>query len=159
MSIWECDKWEEYLNNVPHRSGIRLRFEKGVDPEVRRAIIEFIDWLKSIYAFPLRVPIYVKKASRIKSLDGELVYGTFFRPNDYGVEPYIRLSSCDYRQSASGSEKDNELATILCCLAHEFTHYFQYINKAKLTLKGEEIQAGRCASMIIDCYSKKRDHP
>ncbi|MBQ6171887.1 MAG: hypothetical protein IJK34_04530 [Clostridia bacterium] len=159
MSIWECDNYEEYLKSIPHRSGIRLRFEKGVDSEVRRAIMEFVDWIRSIYVFPLRVPIYIKKSSRIKSLDGELVYGTFFRPTEYGVEPYIRVSSCDYKQVVSGSKKDNELATILYCIAHELTHYFQYINKAKISFKGEEIQAGRCASMIIDRYSENRDHP
>ena len=44
------------------RGGIRLRFDPGVDPEVRRALMQFVRWLQTQYAFPVRVPVYVRAA-------------------------------------------------------------------------------------------------
>lgn len=39
--LWECKDWGKYID-WECRSGIRLRFEKGVDPEVKRACMEFV---------------------------------------------------------------------------------------------------------------------
>ena len=39
--LWECKDWSKYID-WECRSGIRLRFEKGVDPEVKRACTEFV---------------------------------------------------------------------------------------------------------------------
>lgn len=37
--------------------------------------------------------------------------------------------------------QDDALASILCSISHELTHYFQWINNIKLTKIGEERQA------------------
>ena len=57
------------------RGGIRLRFDPGVDPEVRRALMQFVRWLQTQYAFPVRVPVYVRAAERLLCRDGDFCGG------------------------------------------------------------------------------------
>ncbi len=77
---------------------MRLRCDKNIDPEVRRACIEFCKWLRSKYEFPMRVPIYLKDSVAIKAMDGEMVSATFLRPYDKYQEPYIRVAVGDYQK-------------------------------------------------------------
>ena len=64
MNIWRSQKWRAFYDQHPHRTGLRVRYEKGVDPEVRRACMEFCTWLRSEYEFPMRVVVYVRPANR-----------------------------------------------------------------------------------------------
>ena len=52
--IWTLDNWEKNidLTREGHRSGLRLRFDKGTDDEVRRACKEFAVFLRKEYFFP-----------------------------------------------------------------------------------------------------------
>ena len=109
------------------RGGIRLRFDPGVDPEVRRALMQFVRWLQTQYAFPVRVPVYVRAAERLLCRDGDLACGTFLGPSDPEQEPYIRLAVGDYPQLLAAWGQDSALASILRSLAHELTHYFQWV--------------------------------
>lgn len=159
MNIWTIDKWKKYYGEHPHRSGLRVRYEKSVDPEVKRAIKECIWWLRSEYVFPKRVRLYVKSARRIKAKNGEMVCGTFFRPADRNEEPYIRIATGDYIELLEKRGKDNALAAILYTLIHELTHYFQWLNDLDLTLIGEERQATNYSESIMSDYAETRDHP
>ena len=94
--LWECKDWSKYID-WECRSGIRLRFEKGVDPEVKRACTEFVWWLREEYEFPIRVPIYFKASKQVKArITGELCSATFFGTFDLHEEPYIRVAVGDY---------------------------------------------------------------
>ena len=79
--LWVCSEtvWGQYSEM---RSGIRIRFEKGVSEEVRQACIRFIRWLRAEYCFPVRVHLYFKKSRQIKSIDGELASAAFWGPYD-----------------------------------------------------------------------------
>lgn len=158
MHIWTIDAWKNHLSNSC-RTGLRLRFEQDVDPEVRRACICFARWLRKEYFFPLRIPIYVKKARRIETKDKDKVCGTFFEPVDYSMEPYIKIASGDYADLERKIGKDNALAAILLTISHELTHYFQWINNLKLTSKGRERQATYYSRYIVEEYSETREHP
>lgn len=83
----------------------------------------------------------------------------FFEPFSYYTEPYIKIATGDYYDLQSRNGKDNALATILATLAHELTHYYQWINDIQLTPKGREQQATRYSNYIIDEYSMTCDHP
>lgn len=43
MHIWLINNWEKNLNwsNKNYRTGLRLKFDKDVDPEVKRSCKEF----------------------------------------------------------------------------------------------------------------------
>ncbi|WP_226602578.1 hypothetical protein [Bacillus cereus] len=148
MHIWTLTNWRKYYNleEKSHRMGLRLKFDKDVDPEVRRAIKEFCKWIRREYFFPIRVPIYVKSSYKIKAMDGELVYGTFF-------EPFNRNDELEKRG------KNDALGGYLFTIAHELTHYFQWINDIKLTRIGYERQATTYSGYIIDEYKETREHP
>ena len=159
--IWTIENWVKILNENGEKSrkGLRLRFDKGIDPEVHRACAEFAAFLRREYFFPIRVPIYFKNTKKIKCIDGDLVYGTFFRPDSYDVEPYIRIAVGDYNDLCVKWGRDCALTAILLTIAHELTHYFQWINALQLTPLGQERQAKRYARFILDEYAETRGHP
>lgn len=154
MNIWTSTKWQTIpqLSASHIRAGIRFRFEGNVHPEIRQSILDFGVWLRKTYTFPVRVPVYVKAAKRIKASDGDMVCGTFFRPDQIYVAPYIRISTGDYLELCDLWGKDDATLSILSCIAHELTHYFQWLNQLNLTYIGEERQAKRYAKQIIEEY-------
>lgn len=160
MHIWTLTNWQKNLDSeVKRRTGIRFRYESSVDPEVKRACTQFARWLRAEYYFPLRVPVYVKGSKTVRTQDGETAVGSFFEPFSYYTEPYIKIATGDYDDLQSRNGKDNALATILATLAHELTHYYQWINDIQLTPKDREQQATRYSNYIIDEYSMTCDHP
>ncbi len=160
MHIWTANDWKTNLEkNALRREGVRFRYEKDVDPEVKRACSQFANWLRTQYYFPLRVSVYVKGTKTISTKDGEIVVGSFFEPFSYLDEPYIKIATGDYDELSSELGVDNALASILLTLAHELTHYYQWINNIQLTPIGRERQATRYANYIIDEYSLTREHP
>lgn len=159
MNVWQSQKWKDYYTNMHHRTGIKIDYEVGVDLEVKRACKEFITWIRKNYIFPKRIRVYVKERRRIKTSDGDRVCGLFFKPNSKDDEPYICIATGDYDELLIQGGKDNALASILWCLAHEMTHYFQWINDITLTKRGMELQATYYADEIMSEYSMTRDHP
>lgn len=160
--IWTLNSWEKNINiqKEAYRSGLRLRFDKEVDDEVRRACKEFAKFLRKEYFFPIRIVVYVKRTKRILAMDGDVVVGTFWRiEHNYEIEPYIRIAAGDYNELCKKWGKDSALTSILFTLAHELTHYFQWINNLSLTDIGAERQATVYARYILDEYADTREHP
>lgn len=141
------------------RQGLRLRFEPGVDCEVKRAIKEYSAWLRKNYRFPIRVAVYVKAAERIKARDGDLVCGTCFCPYDKLAEPYIRLATGDYEVLQKKHGKDNALASLICCMTHELVHYYQWINDSDKNDTQAERQASYYSDKLLAMYSAVKEHP
>ena len=153
--IWTIDDWEKNidLDREGHRTGLRLRFDKDVDPELKKTLKEFAVFLRREYYFPLRVNVYVRSRYRIKAMDGDMCCGIFwYMPDDYTINPYIRIATGDYEDMCIKWGKDIAVKNILYSLAHELTHYFQYINSLKLTPIGMERQANNYAHYILEEY-------
>ncbi|MPM98957.1 hypothetical protein SDC9_146147 [bioreactor metagenome] len=156
--LWLCDDWNTLIcSNSRH--DIRLRFDSDVDVDVKRACKEFINWLRLQYTFPIRVPIYLKNSMGIKSKSGEIVSATFFGPFDKSLEPYIKIAVGDYEILKKEMGKDNALASILHSIAHELSHYFQWIKNYDFLEAKFEKQAKYYASEILFDYADTRDHP
>ena len=161
--LWAFCNWSQYLHGE-YRCGARLRFDQGVDPEVRRAWKQFVNWLREWYEFPVRVPIYFKNKKQIKSRSGELASATFFGPFDLTQEPYIRVAVGDYPDLLAARGQDDALAAILGSICHEMTHYFQWIKQHDLWGNPmfdakRERQALYYADAILDDYACYVDHP
>lgn len=92
-------------------------------------------------------------------MDGEMVSATFFGPYDKMEEPYIRVSTGDFGEIKARNGRDNAVFAVLHSVAHELTHYFQWVNGLELTAIGEERQAAHYADIIIDEYMDVYDHP
>lgn len=74
--LWTSNNWNEYISEKS-RPGIRLKFDKNVDPEVKRACKQYVNWLRTQYYFPIRVPIYLKSSCEIISCAGEKASASF----------------------------------------------------------------------------------
>ena len=109
--------------------------------------------------FPAVSPLIPPYPTFLKYPVSPHVVGSFFEPFSYLDEPYIRIAAGDYNELANHLGKDNALASILLSLAHELTHYYQWINNIQLTPVGREWQAARYANYIIDEYASTREHP
>lgn len=160
--IWTIENWEKNidLTKEGHRTSLRMRFDKDVDSEVRRACKDFAAFLRKEYFFPLRVVVYIKNKSKIVAMDGDKVYGTFWSmDDDYTIEPHIRVAAGDYTELCNKWGKDSALTAILLTIAHELTHYFQWVNSLDLTPIGQERQATRYARFVLDEYAETRAHP
>lgn len=159
-NTWNCSRWKDPDAPVFEKKGLHFFIKKGVDPEVRRAILEFAGWLRTNYIFPARVNVYVFSDYYIRASNGEMVYATCMRPGDDGKYPYIRMSTGDYEDLVKKRGTDDALAAMLYCAAKMLTHYFQWLNDMDyLTERQEEQQANRCARKILDDYAQTRDHP
>ncbi len=161
VHIWTINKWEKLHKDIlgEFRKGLHIRFDKNVDVEVKRACKEFCKWLRSEYYFPKRVRLYIKASNFIKAMDGELVSATIWLPGDYLEEPYIRVSTGGYAKDVEISGQDDALASIICSISHELTHYFQWINGIELTEIGRERQASSYANFVLWEYAETREHP
>ena len=157
MNTWKLDKWK---GTTFTETGVRLRFESSVDPEVKRALTELTAWLKKEYIFPAKVIVYVKSAEKIRAMNGEMVFGTCFRPGDMSKFPRIKLATGDYPELLAECGKDNALAAILNCYLRMLTNYFQWVNELdELTEEEEDRDAGRCEKIIMRRYRNTREHP
>lgn len=154
MHIWYLDDWKNYIDiqKENHRTGLRLRFEKEVDSQVRAFCIRFAKWVRKEFFFPIRLNVYIKADYRIKAMDGEYVVGTFWRPVDYNEEPYVRLATGDYQELKQKRGEEQAMWAILRTFAHELTHYMQHINGLELTPIGEERQATMYMDYILWDY-------
>ena len=156
--LWECDDWSRYLD-LSCRHGLRLRFDAGVDPEVHRACLEFGAWLRREYEFPMRVPIYFKNKKYLISATGERASATFWGAFDKTLEPHIRIAVDDYEDILESFGKDNALAAILGSMAHELSHYFQWIKDFDIMDAKMERQAKYYSDVIVWDYAETREHP
>lgn len=159
LNPWKCNNWKTIYANTNCRYGLRLKFDKNVDNEVRRACKEYCKWLRGTYNFPMRIPVYIKGQEQIKANDGKKVSATFMGPDDKLIEPYIRVSAGDYQDLLNKRGKDDALCAILNSITHELTHYFQWINGFKQSVRSEEWQAKYYSEKIIDDYADTREHP
>lgn len=151
MNPWKSQKFQEIYCNSNVRTGIALRFEKGVHSDLKSLFIDFAKWLRKNYYFPIRVVVYVKETETITLMNGSVAWGSF-RYFDTFDEPYIRMPTGDYLERAEIEGKENAAYTILSSLVHELTHYFQWVNNFDQTDRGAEWQANYYRHRIIDLY-------
>ena len=152
MHLWQLSAWEKYYLNESVRRGFRIRYDSYIDVEVKECIAKFCSWIREEFYFPIRVVMYVKGTQYIVARDGEKVSATFLAPYDHFQEPHIRLSVGDYEKLLLKRGKNNALLSILNSIAHELSHYFQWINDVNLTDIGIERQASVYAYGIVTEY-------
>lgn len=157
MSIWIKNN----LNNIKKnkQKNIVIHFEESIELEVEQAALAFLKWVDKEYIFPQKVMVTFFSAAFIEADDGEMVSATCFLPFDKNDVPYIKISTGDYADSKKKNGRDNALAGILHSVAHEFTHYFQWIKNIDTEDEKMEKQAIRCADYVIQKYACTREHP
>ena len=69
------------------------------------------------------------------------------------------IATGDYQETLQSRGRDNALAGILFTIAHELTHYQQWLNQLSMTQRGKEWQATFYANRMLDEYAETTDHP
>lgn len=155
MNPWSAKNYRKIYDNSDVRTGIALRFEKGVHGDIKFLFTDFAKWLRKNYYFPIRVVVYVKKSETIKLMNGNIAWGSF-RYFDTFDEPYIKIPTGDYLDRAKIEGDENAAYTILSSFVHELTHYFQWVNQFEQTDRGSEWQANYYRNRIIDLYLNEK---
>ena len=158
--IWKRNDWRSRPEiHDGRRAGLHCRIDREVDPRLRRTCLAFFRWLRREYPFPVRVCVYLKRDRRIRARDGECVCGTFWWPYDIHEEPYVRIAAGDFAELRRKKGEEEAVREILLCIAHELTHYYQWLNDIKLTERGEERQASMQSKLVVSAYlSQRREH-
>lgn len=156
MNPWKSEKFNSIYLNSDVRTGIALRFEKGVHKDIKLLFINFTKWLRKNYVFPIRVTVYVKERETITLRNGNVAWGSF-RFFDTYDEPYIKIPTGDYLKRAETEGKEDASYTILSSLVHELTHYFQWVNQFIQSDRASEWQANYYRYRIIDLYLDEKD--
>ena len=158
MNPWKCQKWVDfYSHGNMVRSGLRMHYCKDINSKLKMFFADFVKWLRK-NDFPMRVNVYLKETKYVKSLDGESVSATFFGPYDRLQEPYITISVGDYNDLVAKQDDFNALCNNIASLAHELTHYFQWLNDFSLSQEQEERQARYYAKKIVYSYLNERGY-
>jgi len=99
--------------------------------------------------------VYLHSEWHHTTRDGQKVTASFFAPFDRDVEPYIKIATGDFPFLKKTRGRDNALAAFLCSLAHEITHYQQWIAGKAFS----ENHAQRAASTILRRYNRDVRRP
>jgi len=94
------------------RTGISIIGHRG-HPEVKYALIRFAQSLRNNYAFPIRVPIYLRPELELTNMSGENCSASFFWPRDSTVEPYRRITTGEYESEKKECGRDDDVPPIL----------------------------------------------
>ncbi|WP_195282372.1 hypothetical protein [Harryflintia acetispora] len=159
MHVWTIERWEKFYCDTDnfYRKGLRVHIQKDVDLRVKDAVKDFSKWMRVNYYFPIRINIYIKSSKFIKAQDKTRVSATFFEPEDRYQEPYARIAVGDYYDMLEKYGPNSALAAILGSIAHELTHYYQWINNLLLTDMGRERQATMYSKYIVHEYAASKD--
>lgn len=127
------------------KKGLRLRFEKSIDPDLRNRCIAFCKWLRSRYYFPLRVNLYFYDNAYFINQEKVKAYGLFF-DGDERIKKFPRIwIATDQKGGING---------ILSTVVHELTHYFQwyFYDTEKRNTRSLEIEANRWGDYLLNEY-------
>ncbi len=130
--------------------GVYLHFAKGIDSKLKSKIMAFCRWIRKNYVFPIKLVIFISADPYIaNSQTGEKVSATIFLPDDKSTA-WARISTGDYHKDIEQIDQFSADCNVLASIAHEVTHYFQWLQSDDPDLS--EKQAQRKARRIVYKY-------
>ena len=130
--------------------GVYLHFAKGIDCELKQKIMAFCRWMRRNYVFPIKLEIFISDDPYIvNSQTGEKVSATIFLPNDKSSS-LARVSTGNYLKDIEKIDQFSADCNVLASIAHEVTHYFQWLRDESPELS--ERQAQSKAKRIVYKY-------
>lgn len=138
--------------------GIRVRYPKDMDGRLKGFFCDFVKWLRCRYAFPVRVNVYLKNTEQIRAMDGEYVSAAIFTPFDRSETPYIRIAVGDFYELREKHGEFNALCSTVSSLAHELTHYYQWLSGEEKSEVCEERQARYYARKKVYEFLEERGY-
>ena len=151
ISMWIERKYSTEYSDCPAR-GLRLKFYDGFDPENRRKLTDFCNFLRKAYFFPICVYVCMVNVEKFPSPDaGHTYFGIFYDNGDCKRKTYPRICV------AAHFESDAQFFDVCYTIVHELTHYFQwyFLEDDKRSDRSLEIEANRWADYLTGEYFAK----
>ncbi len=127
------------------RKGLRIVGHRG-NNEVRLAFIQFANWARLHYSFPVLLRVYLSNNRRLRTIENEIVTASFYYPFNKIEYPFVRVATGDYLELKAKLKRDNALASMLCSLSHELVHYWQWLEAGTTTEAGTAKKARKIVS-------------
>lgn len=157
---WWIDlKFKEYYNNSCSKQGIVLHFPKEIDKVFRHNCIDFINFLRKRYFFPIRCNIHFLLQEKFPSQQkGKICYGIFYSNSDYKNEKLPSIHIAAKPTVRETQEPEMFLYLIFFAVAHELTHYFQYyfFEDEKRSNRSLEIEANRYGRYFANLWFESK---
>ena len=145
--------WDSFLleNHQGQAScALKLHFEKGVDPALRRLFLRFAGWMRRTYFFPAPLNVYVLDQARVQLQNGVWAYGSFkWFPNR---SPRIKIPAAIEADDLERYEIGEIHEMILSSFVHELTHYYQWVACPGQSNAASERQANYYRYRILDVF-------
>lgn len=133
---------------MTRKTGINVRCIGHVDPHLRSIIVEFIGWMRSNYVFVHRVAIYIREQYMSKQRNENDFSASFIAPFCKDDDPFIRVNLANRQLDTENIE--NLRYSVLISIAHEITHYFQWIADREFSESEAEQNADQMVEQFID---------
>ena len=152
MISWIEKEHKTYYIVSSKASGLRYKFYdygNEFDEYTIGEIKKFITFLRKYYFFPIRLNVLFCNTQGFQHhIDNHIYYGAFYSMDDEKRRIYPRISI------ASKITESNSLEDVLCVLAHEITHYYQwyFLEEDKRTDRSLEIEANKWSKCIVESY-------
>ena len=141
----------EYENSAK-ASGLRLKFYSDIYVRDKQLCLNFCNYLRKNYFFPIRVYISFVAQDKFKDpVDGHIYYGIFYPNNECQRKIYPRIFI-----AAKTYNKYDEY-NLLLTIAHELSHYYQwyFFEDEKRTDRSLEIEANKWAKYLVDIFETR----
>lgn len=155
MNLWQ--RYKLNRKGIEKSQRISLHFEKGIEPAFRTLCIQFANWLRNNYCFPVHINIYIKDCEKIRLVGGQLAYGGFRYFENRSA--YIRIPARIEPDVREEYEDMDIYYSILSSLVHELTHYYQWVAELEQTESVSERQANYFRFRIIEQFCEECDLP
>jgi hypothetical protein len=133
------------------RTGLRICGHRG-NREVKESILQFANWLRATYEFPVRVPVYLLPGESFLTVHGERCVASFFAPWDRMEEPYIRVATGDYSKLKKKHGKYNALCMNMESMARQIVRYQNWVRTGRLSDRG----AAKKGKRMVEQYLSQR---
>ena len=137
--------------NYKESKGLLIKCSNEIDMRTRDICCEFGRWLRRNVNFPIRLTIYIKDSYKRKNKLEKEFSASFVVPLNANDNPYIKVATCNRGTNKSVNEHKVEVS-ILHSIAHEVTHYIQWINN----LEFSENDAVKNSRKLVRMYFKDR---
>ena len=134
------------------RNGLRIRCSSDVNFKIKGISIEFGKWLRKKYKFPNRVVIYIRNSYIYKTKQNSEFTASFFAPYNRESGSFIRIKVGQYKLQDDMEENSEMLMLVLESIAHEITHYQQWIINKSFSEK----KADRNSIKLVEQFLKYR---
>jgi len=152
MNIWRGNQF------CGKHWNMRCHYDRALPAEVKKAIQQYIRWLKRHYYLRDKLSVWFINRYKIECWnDDDRVFGTTLFPDD-NSDIIVRVA-CGYKSVPMNVEEwDNHIGGVLFTLTHEFTHVLYDSCDIEYSDRAIECRCTRNARELLCEYAATHEH-